>query len=475
MNSLLQVTLIPAFLAVLSLLIPKAGAIRTLFAGFSWLQTGIVIFVLMPVLNCTQVELVLTPDLTISRLGAYFVLATNAAMACCLTQAIFYFDQDAQKDDLWQMKLFYLCSCLFQISMTAIYFCNNLGFLWICIESATLSSAPLVYFNRDKGALEATWKYLIICSVGIAFALLGTIFIFASSQAGNCGEGSLNISELMTCANSLNFPLLRLGFIFCVIGYGTKAGMFPLHNWLPDAYAESPAPASAMLSGAFLNCALFGIWRVAEIVNKAGHHLLVFETMSTLGAITALFGSLFLLRQHSLKRMWAYSSIENVGIIFVAISLGSSGLFFLQALNHSIAKVALFLLSGNITQASKTQRLKSLHGVLSSAPSWGALLALASLAICGLPPFGSFVSEISILSESFRNHGGYAVVFTLLTAVSISFVAIAIHVGRILVGMPRADFKKFNPVGTSLMPAILVIASLVLGITVRPEFMAVLK
>ena len=475
MNSLLNVTIVPAALAIICLLLPKAGAIRSIFALCSWLQLGVVVYVLQPVLCGTQTELPITPDLTLSRLGSYFVIATNAAMACCLTQAVFYFEQDAQKDDIWQMKLFYLCSCLFQISMTAIYFCNNLGFLWICIESATLSSAPLVYFNRDKNALEATWKYLIICSVGIAFALLGTIFIFASSQSGNCGEGSLNLTDLMNCANGLNFPLLRLGFIFCVIGYGTKAGMFPLHNWLPDTYSESPAPASAMLSGAFLNCALFGIWRVAELVNAAGHHLMVFQTMATLGAITALFGSLFLLRQHSLKRMWAYSSIENVGIIFVAISLGSAGLFFLQALNHSIAKVALFLLSGNITQASRTQRLKSLHGILQAAPGWGALLALSSLAICGLPPFGSFVSEISILSESFNNSGGYAVVFTLLTAVSISFVAIAIHVGRVLVGVPRADFKKFNPLGTSVMPALLVIASLILGVTIRPEFMAVLK
>src|SRR5262249_24526682 len=158
------------------------------------------------------------------------------------------------------------------------------------------------------------------------FALLGTILIFASSQHGGLPLGSLSYSELMAHAESLQCPLLRLGYIFCLVGYGTKAGIFPLHSWLPDAHSEAPAPASAMLSGALLNCALFAIWRLSQLVSCAHCGILASTLLLTLGALTALAASLFLVHQHGIKRLWAYSSIENVGIMLVAIGLGSGPL-----------------------------------------------------------------------------------------------------------------------------------------------------
>ena len=216
--------------------------------------------------------------------------------------------------------------------MTFVFMCDNLGYLWIGIETTTLSSAPLIYFDRTKNALEASWKYLIICSIGIAFALLGTIFIFASSQHGaaQLHAGTLSISDLIAHATSLNFPLLRLGFIFCLIGYGTKAGVFPLHSWLPDAYSEAPAPASAMLSAILCNCALFGIWRVVQIAQATNTHAPTFRAGGNIRNDhrgRSQFDAN--VRQHSLKRLWAYSTIENIGIMLVAIGLGSGGLFSL--------------------------------------------------------------------------------------------------------------------------------------------------
>src|SRR5439155_16745590 len=205
-----------------------------------------------------------------------------------------------------------------------------------------LMSAPLVYFYRSRDSLEATWKYLMLCSVGIAFALLGTVLIFAASQGPDGSSGTLMVDALVTRGARLDPRLLRLGFIFCLLGYGTKAGLFPLHNWLPDAHSEAPAPASAMLSGALLNCALVALWRISGIVIASGHAAVVRQTMIPMGTLTVLAASFMLLRQHDLKRMWAYSSVEHVGLLTLAMGLGSGSLFLLHAINHSLVKTALF-------------------------------------------------------------------------------------------------------------------------------------
>jgi hydrogenase-4 component F len=280
----------------------------------------------------------------------------------------------------------------------------------------------------------------------------------------------------MRNAPALNFQLARLGAIFCVLGYGTKAGMFPLHNWLPDAHSEAPAPASAMLSGGLLNCALFAIWRVTQIMSATqhpgqavNHHPeFIMNMVTIMGAVTAVAASLMLIRQHSFKRMWAYSSIENVGIMLVAVGLGSGLLFFLQALNHSIAKVALFLVSGNVIQSSGTKRLSQLHGVVATAPAWGVILALGAFAITGAPPFGMFVSELGILMSAANVHY-WPIAVALLVAVSISFVAVSAHVGRIVCGAEKPGFVQTAQLSSSLMPGALMACSLALGIIVGPQ------
>jgi hydrogenase-4 component F len=373
-----------------------------------------------------------------------------------------------------RLRTFYVFINLFFLSMCAVFISNNLGCLWMGIEATTLFSAPLVYFERSKNALEATWKYLIICSVGIALALLGTIFLFAASQHGHLAEGTLNLTSLVEQASNLNYPLMRLGFIFCLLGYGTKAGIFPLHSWLPDAHSEAPAPASAILSGALLNTALFGLWRVTQIVLASNGHHLIIQMVLVMGVITVLAASLFLIRQHGLKRMWAYSSVENVGLMVVAIGLGSAPLFLLQAINHSLVKVSLFLLSGNLVHAGGSKRLFSIHGVIKSCPVWGFLLTLATLAITGAPPFGTFLSKLSILAELARQ-GSWLLVSVLLFATSLALVAISVHIGRVLFGAPRASFKPFSPLQTSAMPALLLFCSFIMGLVIYPAFWSFIK
>lgn len=468
MNALIEICAIPLLLAAFSLVLPKLNVIRLIVALGHWVQLLVLFSLTWSLLTGAESRLVFTPDFALDRLGAAFILLTTLVVASASTHMNYFFSREKAKTEaeIWHCKVFYFCVNTFLAAMTFIFLCDNLGFLWISLEATTLSSAPLVYFDRSKNALEATWKYLIICSVGIAFALLGTVFIFAAGQHGENFQGSLNISVLISHAGDLNFSMLRLGFIFTILGYGTKAGIFPLHSWMPDAYSEAPAPASAMLSGAFLNCALFGIWRVSQIVVASGHQLLTSEILVSLGTITVVAGSLFLIHQHSFKRMWAYSSIENVGLMLVAIGINSGPLFFLQAINHSIAKVALFLLSGNIIQAYGSKRLHDLRGVVKAYPLWGGLLLLAAMAITGVPPFGSFVSEMAIVTAS-ASLGNWLTVGFLVLAITVSFVAVALHVGRILVGNPKAHDVQSPPIAASIVPAMLILGSFVLGIMFR--------
>jgi hydrogenase-4 component F len=475
-KELLLIAAIPTFLLYFSLLCPSLKITRLISAILTWVQVAVVSFVVQPLLHSEIPRLIFAPGLNLDRIGACFVILTTVVMACCVTHADYFFQTEVKTEenaDSWHMRIFYACIHLFLLAMTFVFMCDNLGYLWIGIETTTLSSAPLVYFDRTKNALEASWKYLIICSVGIAFALLGTVFIFASSQhgagTGALLPGTLTISDLIAHATTLNFPLLRLGFIFCLIGYGTKAGVFPLHSWLPDAYSEAPAPASAMLSAALCNCALFGIWRIVQIAQATNTHAPTFELVAALGTITVVAASLLLIRQHSFKRLWAYSSIENIGIMLVAIGIGSGGLFLLQAINHSLGKAAVFLLSGNIIQASGTKKLSGLHGILKSSPVWGGLLALATLSVTGSPPFGSFISEISILVAS-ANSSHWILAIFLIIAIALSFVAISTHVGAVLFGGAKPGFTSKQPLRASLMPALLLCCALVLGSVVHVDF-----
>lgn len=414
-------------------------------------------------------SVVLADGLLLDRTAAWFILLSALVGSASLAHAHVYFMREqllAEAPALAQVKLFYSLSLAFLLSMTVIYTCDNLGFLWIGIEATTLITAGLVNFNRTKHALEATWKYFITCSVGIAFALLGTVLIFAASQHGAVAGGSLNVSELIGVAPRLDLTLCKLGFIFCFLGYGTKAGVFPLHSWLPDAHSEAPAPASAMLSGALLNGSLFALWRVAQIAyaspfSQAGRDIAI-----AMGAITVVAASLFLVRQHGLKRLWAYSSVENVGMMLIAIGLGSGSLFLLQAVNHSLAKVSLFLVSGNIIQSTGSKELADMRGIFRSMPVWALLLALSALAAAGAPPFGSFVSEMMILAAG-ADRGLGIQVAAVIVALALSFVAICFHCGRILTGVPKQEPVAVT-LSSALIPGSLVVLCLILGVALPP-------
>lgn len=456
---------IPFVVASLMYFINNPKSAGKLVVSAVWLQLVLMASVTGPLLLGVSESIWLTPDFFLSRIDAAFVMLTIGVAACALSHGYLFFERElaaAQPPTSGHIRMNYACIMLFVFAMCSVFVCKNLGYLWVCIESTTLLSAPLVYFSRTKHALEATWKYLIICSVGISFALLGTLFIFASAQHGAVSGGTLRMEELVELAPKLDAKLLRFGFIFCLLGYGTKGGMFPLHSWLPDAHSEAPAPSSALLSGSLLNCGLYAIWRISEVVNNTPTHL-ASEICLWAGTITVVAASLFLIRQFALKRLLAYSSIENVGMMLVAIGLNSAPLFFFQALNHSISKVSLFLLSGNITQATETKTLAQQSGLMASAPGWAVLMALSVFAGMGAPPFGTFLSEWLILIRAVNVHC-YVNVVLILLGLSLSFIVVCQHMGQIFLGTANPRLQYFRPLATCVIPALLMICSLCIGL-----------
>jgi hydrogenase-4 component F len=406
--------------------------------------------------------------LRIDSTSAFFVILTTLVTAAALTQALPFFAHELSEEHVpthRQIGYFYLFSSLFLIAMYVVVCSDNLGFMWIGMEATTLVSAPLVYYYRTGNTLEATWKYLIVCSVGIALAFFGTALLYA-------GGGSLSIEQLSLHARRLPVGLLRLGYVFILLGYGTKAGLFPLHSWLPDAHSEAPAPTSAMMSGALLNCALVALWRVGGIMQNAGEGSLVRMTLLPMGVITVVAAALFLLKQHDLKRMLAYSSMENVGLMAVAIAIGSSSGFALQAANHSLVKVALFLLAGSIVQQYGGKKIREIRGMLASRPAQGLLLFALIIAVAGTPPFGSFLSEWQILSAA-ADQRHYGVVIALVVALAIAFVALSIHAIDMVFSPVKKNAPETLAVRPPAMVTLLLAASLALGVLLTPSVVAI--
>ena len=343
-------------------------------------------------------------------------------------------------------RWFYALLFMFLFTMIAVYLSANLGMLWIFVEATTLASALLVGFYNTEGAVEAGWKYLIVCTVGIAFALFGTIALYlAAVRGGISPESALDWSALMAAAPQLRVApeLLKLAFVFVAVGYGTKIGFVPMHSWLPDAHAEAPAPISAMLSAVLLNCALYALLRFDAIVARAlgsgfSHTLLLF-----FGGMSITVAAFLMVVQRDLKRLLAYSSIEHMGIIALGIGLGGVwGTFgaLLHAFNHSIAKALLFFGAGNVRENFGTLRMEKIRGMASSMPWTTAALAAGGLSIVGLPPFALFVSEFIILAQAFAA-GKYLVAVLLLAVLSVVFGAMLQHFLRMFGGQTDAPAK----------------------------------
>jgi hydrogenase-4 component F len=358
------------------------------------------------------------------------------------------------------------CLLAFLAAMSLVTVSRNLALLWAAVEATTLASAPLIYFYRRPGALEATWKYLLICSVGIALALLGSFFLGVASTTPDGRAPGLGLDEVLAIAPLLDHRWLRAAFVLVLVGYGTKMGLAPLHTWLPDAHSQAPSPVSALLSGALLNCALLGILRFYAVCVAAGDGAFARTLFLVLGFASLLVGAGMLLGQRDYKRLLAYSSVENMGIIAVGLGVAGTATYgaLLHMVNHSLVKAALFLLAGNVLRAYGTTAVAEVRGAGRLLPASAALLMLASFAVGGSPPFGPFVSEFTVFLGAMRGSAPWlGVVFVAL--LGIAFIGIAGALFPMLHGDVSAsagDVRGESPLALA-PPAVLAFLVLVLG------------
>ena len=470
---LLVLAILPLTISILGIFPRAAHWLPRCAALLMLLQLPIVLLVVLPFKATAAVA---HANFALDGISVAFLLITTLVATAALCQAAWLLPAEREREPQItdrSFTLFYTMVGLFILAMYCVLLAQNLGYLWIAMEATTLISAPLIHFHRSRKSLEATWKYLLLCSVGIAFALFGA-FVLLAAQHAVPGEGSLHFQTLIERAGALDQRLLRFGFILCLLGYGTKAGMFPLHSWLPDAHSEAPSPASAMLSGALLNCALVALWRLSQIMHAAGQDDFVRQLLVPAGAITVLAAALMLVRQHDLKRLWAYSSVEHVGVLLLAIGIGAGPLFMLHAANHSLVKVALFLLTGNILHLYGSKALKHLGGLMTIAPLWGGLLLAASLAIAGSPPFGLFISEWLILRDTFAAHE-YLAAGVVVSGLAITCIAIVTHMSRVLFGHVPTRAQGRPQGAWALVPAVLLSLSLLAGLAATPSFLSLLS
>jgi hydrogenase-4 component F len=348
---------------------------------------------------------------------------------------------------------------------------NNLGIMWIAVELTTLASVFLITFHDKDTSLEAGWKFLVLGSLGLSFALFGIVLLFASGQ-GHLGEGmaALNWTRFIQVAPSLHPFTLRLGVVFALIGYGTKAGLAPMHTWKPDAYREAPSPAGVLMAVGMLNAALYCVLRIHLISKAALGPAFSGDLLLTLGLLSVLIATPFILVQWNLKRLLAYSSIEHVGIIAIGIGLGGEAAAFgalLHMTYHSLAKPVAFFSAGTLAQLHSSSNFDRIGtGTFSRAPVASGLLVLSALMITGSPPFGLFFSEMIILKAGFfSSHVTATSIF--LAALVVLFCGFAFQIGGIVLGPPRDPKDRRVPVperfdismATAIVTAIVAIVS----------------
>ncbi len=328
---------------------------------------------------------------------------------------------------------------------------NNIGLMWVAVELATLSTVMMVGLYRTPEALEAAWKYFILGSVGIALALFGTILVYLTAQPV-LGEGrdAMLWTKLIGAAAGFDPMILNLAFVFLLLGYGTKVGLAPLHAWLPDAHAEGPTPISAVLSGLLLNVALYAVLRFKILMTANGQTLPPGPLMVAMGLVSLIFAALMLYRRRDIKRMFAYSSIEHMGIIVFAFGIGGPLANFAALLHmvmHSLTKSAIFFAVGHVAQIKGTQKTAMIRGLTHSHPVLGWALVIAVLAIAGLPPFGVFMSEFLVVSSTFAQAPLLAVLF--VAGLLLAFGALVLRLTEVAFGAPSQDVA---PLKASLKP-----------------------
>ena len=406
-----------------------------------------------------------SPDgwIYLDPLGKVALLSNSILFTVCAAYAVGYLNYRRKRPN--RVLCMALLVCLSATTLVTIS--QHLGLLWIALEATTLTMAPLIYFNHNARSIEATWKYLLICSVGIAIALLGLFFLAYSTIVAK-QDVTLLLGSLISDASRLHPGWRHAALIFLLVGFGSKMGLAPLHTWKPDAYGEAPGLVGALLAGGLVNCALLALLRVYQIAIASSEGPLFQEVLLGMGLISMAFAAVFMARQSDFKRMLAYSSVEHVGIIAVALGLGKGALFgaLLHMINNALTKGVLFLSSGNIHRAYNSKSTQFVRGALRRTPWSGALFLAAFLAITGSPPFGPFVSEFLIVSSAFVEgsywSGGLFLLFLAMIFIGMASTVLPVVMGKMPKDMEKTPYR--DTVHTVLPPLFLMAVILLLGL-----------
>lgn len=474
-------------------LLPTLAGLGTFFIRWENARRGVLVVTAVLHLGLVIIAWVYRPSslvggwLALDTVGLLFLSITSVLFLAAALYAVGYLRHESPgvRQDFFEENVLFTnepeavfigCLLLFLAAMTLVTLSQHFGLLWVAIEATTLASAPLIYFHRHHRSLEATWKYLVICSVGIALALLGN-FLLGVAAAGQAIP--LVLSDLIRVGGQLNLPWLKAAFLFMLVGYGTKMGLAPLHTWLPDAHSEAPSVVSALLSGALLNCAFLGIIRIFQVCLAAGIGAFAQEILVGFGLLSMIVAAIFIVGQTDYKRMLAYSSVEHMGILTLGVGLGGMGIFgaLLHAINHSLAKAMLFFVAGTMLRVYRTKSVEGVRGALRIVPISGVIWLAGFLAIVGSPPFGPFLSKFTILKAALdQGQIGIAALYLgILALVFVGMATIVLAMAQGVPSVPRDDRTPTEIFFAVVPPALLGLIVLLLGVYIPPALEQLLR
>ncbi len=400
--------------------------------------------------------------------GKLVLLLTSTLFLICSIYTVGYLRYRTERSN----RVLIPCLLIFLAGATLVTCSQQLGLMWIAVETTALSTAPMIYFNRTPRSIEATWKYLLLSSVGIALALLGSFFLVYASL-GNDPHPTLLFSHLVRHAGMANAVWLKIAFVFLLVGYGTKMGLAPMHTWKPDAYGEAPGVVGALLAGGLTSCAFLAILRVDRVCIAGGLQAYTSHLFIAMGLLSMAVAAVFMLGQKDIKRMLAYSSVEQMGILALGAGIGGPALYgaLLQMINNGLTKGMLFLSAGNIHRSYGSKSTDDVHGAMRRLPLSGTIFMLGFLAITGSPPFGPFVSVFTILNAAFSRHFFFiGAIFLLLLL--IVFIGMGRTVLIVVLGRPLPRKHRNNVYRDGLLTGLPLILSfllvLMLGVHIPP-------
>ena len=462
------------------IILPLIGAAVTWLIPFDRMRPKILSLFTLAHLGLTIQMLSFTPPESpggwfhLDALGKIVLLSTSILFLACAIYSIGYLYYRRERSN--RVLCVGLLVCLSAASMVTIT--HHLGLMWVALETTTISMAPLIYFNRNARSIEATWKYLLICSVGVALALIGLYFLaYATIVAGV--EPSLLLDDLIRDAGKLSSGWVHAAFVFLLVGFGTKMGLAPLHTWKPDAYGEAPGLVGALLSGGLVNLAFLAMLRVYQFCLATKEIVFFQNALIVMGLFSMIMAAIFMARQADFKRMLAYSSVEHVGIMAVALGLGGKAIFgaLFHILANGLTKGVLFLSSGNIHRSYNSKSTDHVRGALRRLPWSGGLFLAGFIAITGSPPFAPFISEFTIISRAFIQ-GRMLIGAIFLISLTVIFIGMALTVLPMVMGEAPVDSETTSyrdTIGTVGPPLALLLLVFLLGIWIPAPLMTLLR